>query len=140
MSTKITGGCRCGAVRYECSAEPVVAGHCHCRQCQRASGAGHVSVIGVPKHALKVTGEVRYFDHVADSGNTASNGFCPTCGSHLLGHSTGMPEIIAIKVGTLDDPGLFGPGMSIFTARAQPWDTIAPKLPAFNGMPEMPVS
>lgn len=140
MSTKITGGCRCGAVRYECSADPIVAGHCHCRQCQRASGAGHVSVIGVPKEALNVTGEVRYFDHVADSGATASNGFCPTCGSQLLGKTTGMPDVMAIKVGTLDDPGLFSPGMNIFTASAQSWDIIAPDLPTFPGMPKMPQS
>lgn len=138
MSSKITGGCRCGTVRYECSAEPVIAGHCHCRQCQRASGAGHGSVIGVPKDALKVTGEVRFFDHVADSGNTASSGFCPSCGSHLLGKTTGMPEVIAIKAGSLDDPTLFKPGMSIFVASAQPWDPVAPDLPAFPGMPEMP--
>ncbi len=137
MAKTITGGCRCGAVRYECAAEPILAAHCQCRQCQRASGGGHTSFIVVPKDALKVSGEVRYFDHKADSGNIAGNGFCPTCGSHLLGRTSGMPEVMAIKVGSLDDPSWFTPGMTVFTASAQPWDRVPADMPSFPGMPPM---
>ena len=56
--------------------------HCHRRQCRRASGAGLVSAFAVPEDALKVTGEIRYFDHKAGSGNTAGNGFCPSTKGH----------------------------------------------------------
>lgn len=137
MTKTFTGGCRCGAVRYECSAEPLYPGHCYCKQCQRASGGGHVSAMAVPAEFLKITGEVRYFDHQADSGNTASNGFCPNCGAPVFGRSSGMPELMVIKAGSLDDPGLFKPGMNIFTASAQPWDRPDPDLPTFPGMPAL---
>ena len=137
MTQTFSGGCNCGAVRYESSAEPVFAGHCQCRHCQRASGVGHTSVIGVPLDALTITGEVKYFDYTADSGNIASHGFCPNCGSQLLGKSSGMPGAIGIKVGSLDDSSWFRPGMTIFTARAQPWDLVEPDLPAFPGMPNL---
>ncbi len=136
MSHTFSGGCSCGALRYESVAEPLVAGHCQCRHCQRASGAGHASIIGVHQDALTITGEVKYFDYTADSGNTASNGFCPNCGSNVLGKTSGMPGIMAIKVGSLDDPSWFKPGMTIFTVSAQPWDLVDPDLPAFPGMPE----
>ncbi len=135
MPKTFTGGCSCGAVRYESVAEPVVAGHCQCRSCQKSSGTGHASVIGVPSEALTVTGEVRYYDYTADSGNTASNGFCPNCGANVLGKSSGMPGIMAIKVGSLDDPSWFKPAMAIFTASKQPWDYVDPSLPTFPGMP-----
>jgi hypothetical protein len=137
MTTPYTGGCRCGAVRYECSAEPMFPGNCYCRQCQKASGSGHVSAFAVPQEALAITGEVKYFDHRADSGNTASNGFCPECGAAVVGKSSGMPGLVAIKAASLDDPSWFKPGMNIFTASAQPWDSMDPNLPEFEGMPEL---
>ena len=138
MSKPITGGCMCGAVRYEISAEPVMAGHCHCRACQHASGAGGSSALAVPTEALKITGEVKYFGSPADSGHTSNRGFCPTCGSPLVGQSTGMEGITTVAVGSLDDPAMFKPTMDIFTDSAQPWDHMDPDLAKFPGMPEMP--
>ena len=58
MSKKITGGCACGAVHYEIGAEPVFMLNCHCRDCQRATGAAYAPVFVVPHAALQVTGEV----------------------------------------------------------------------------------
>lgn len=136
MTQTLSGGCNCGAVRYEFAAEPLFAGQCQCRHCQKAGGGGHMSIIGAPRDALKITGKVKYFDYTADSGNTASHGFCPKCGSQLFGKSTGMPDTMGIKVGTLDDSSWFKPGMTIFTAKAQPWDLVDPALPSFPGMPE----
>lgn len=136
MNKPMTGGCRCGAVRYESTDDPVISGNCHCLECQRSSGTGHSAVVAVHSDSLQVTGEVRYFDHISDSGNTASNGFCPTCGSPLFGKTSGMPGLMAIKVGSLDDPSGFRPGMAIYAARAQPWDPADPALPSFPGMPE----
>lgn len=136
MTDAFSGGCRCGAVRYDCTEPPVTGVRCHCRECQKASGTGHADLMAVHAHGLDVTGEVRYFDHIADSGNTASNGFCATCGSHLFGKTSGMPGLTAIKVGSLDDPSWFEPKMSLFAARAQPWDPVDPNLPSFPGMPE----
>jgi hypothetical protein len=70
----------CGAIRYEIAAGPVMAGHCQCRDCQRASGGGHASHIGFPRAAVKLEGKATLWDKAADSGNTVTRAFCPTCG------------------------------------------------------------
>lgn len=131
MATPFTGGCMCGAVRYECSAEPVMTGNCHCRDCQRATGGAYVSVIFVPRNAVKITGEVQYYDVKGDSGHIMSRGFCPTCGSRLFGKPAVVPDLMGIMAGSLDDPSSHRPAMDIYTASAQPWDYLNPELPKF---------
>jgi hypothetical protein len=73
--------------------------------------------MGVPAEALKITGEVRYFGHKADSGTTATNGFCPACGAPVFGNSSGMPGLLVIKAGSPDNLSLFKAGMNIFTGK-----------------------
>jgi len=107
MARSITGGCSCGAVRYECSIEPVFTANCHCRDCQRASGGGFVSVLAVPRDALKISGEVKYYDVKGDSGNLVSRGFCPNCGSRLFARPAAAPTVIGIMAGSLDDSGWY---------------------------------
>ena len=77
----ITGGCLCGRVRYESSGAPLFGVVCHCRDCQRASGAGHVPVMGVWKSTLSVNGETSSHAVVGGSGKLAVRHFCPNCGS-----------------------------------------------------------
>lgn len=140
MTTPIKGGCACGAIRYEIAAEPIMAGHCQCRGCQRATGGGHASGIAFPKAAMKVTGRPKFHDVKADSGNTVSRGFCPSCGSFVMARNSGMPDMATIAAGSLDDPSVFKPRMVVFTRSAQPWDRMDPELPKFAKMPEMPAS
>ena len=115
-----------------------MAGHCHCRDCQRASGGPFCSAFALPADALRITGTVKYFDVETDSGNTSSRGFCPECGARLFGTSTGMPGLMTVAAGSMDDPARFTPTMDIFTASAQPWDHMDPELAKFPNMPEMP--
>ena len=70
--TKYSGGCACGAVRYETDADPIMAGHCQCRKCQTLSGAGHMTFAAFPAAAVKVTGQLVPWSYTADSGNTAT--------------------------------------------------------------------
>jgi len=135
MSTNYTGGCLCGAVRYECNADAIFMGNCHCRDCQKASGSGYEAAIGVPAPALKITGNVKYHDNKADSGSMVSRGFCPECGSRLFGKTSGMPQLAIVMAGSLDDPKQFQPGMDVYTSSAQPWDHMNPALPKFPKMP-----
>jgi hypothetical protein len=86
------GGCMCGAVRYECTADPAFMGNCHCRDCQRAAGGAYAPAIGVPRSAVKITGEVKYFESKTDSGNMSRRGFCPNCGSRLFSLPPFAPE------------------------------------------------
>ena len=137
MATPFSGGCLCGAIRYECSADPLLALNCHCRDCQRASGSAFASVLAVPKDALKITGEPKYHDVKADSGNTISRGFCPECGSPLFTKLSARPDLVGIRAASLDDPSWHKPAMDIYTSSAQPWDYMNPDLPKSPKMPQM---
>lgn len=126
----LTGGCACGAIRYTVNADPGFSFHCQCRQCQRASGGGHASLFIVPKAATTVEGELGFYDQQADDGATVSRGFCPRCGSPVLGRSSGYPDVVLIAAASLDDPTRFRPQKAVFTASGQPWDYLDPALPA----------
>ena len=126
--TPITGGCACGAIRYASAAAPTFSLICQCRQCQRATGGGHAAAFVLPADAVTVTGEVRFFDQQADSGNIVSRGFCPTCGSPMMNRNTGYPQSLYVHAATLDDPGIFRPEAVVFRSAAQPWDHVDPRL------------
>ena len=73
MSRPFSGGCLCEAVRYECEAQPVITGHCHCTDCRKSSGTGHSSHLGVPRQSVTIGGKVSQYDRAADSGNMAAH-------------------------------------------------------------------
>ncbi|NJL63609.1 MAG: GFA family protein [Richelia sp. RM2_1_2] len=136
MKIPFTGGCMCGAIRYECTAEPIAMGNCHCRDCQQATGTAFAAAMVVPCNAVTITGEAKYFDVVGDSGSIVGRGFCPKCGSRLFSKPP-IPELMGIMAASLDDPSEFQPAMDIYTASAQPWDCMNPDLPKFEKMPPL---
>ncbi|MGE0826905.1 MAG: GFA family protein [Candidatus Binatia bacterium] len=137
MSTLFTGGCACGAVRYQCDAEPLLAFNCHCRDCQRASGTAFAAILRIPTAGFTVTkGEPKFYTVTGNSGNTVSRGFCPACGSPLFSRLSGMSDVVGVRVGSLDDPSHYRAAMDIFVASAQPWDHMSPELPKFPGYPQ----
>jgi hypothetical protein len=135
MTTRFTGGCICGGVRYECAADPIAMGNCHCRDCQRASGSAYAPALLVPASAVSITGEVKYYDVTGDSGSIVQRGFCPNCGARLFGKAAAAAGIIDIMVGSLDDPSWYRPQADVYTASAQPWDHMNPDLPKFPKLP-----
>ncbi len=135
MTSARTGGCACGAVRYEISGEPVAMSHCQCRDCQRISGTGHGSYLTVMRAGMKVTGQTAEWEVVADSGNVKTRAFCPTCGSPLYLTFAAMPEIAAVHTASLDDPSRFSPEFLTYRIRGYDWDTIDPAIAAFDKMP-----
>ncbi|MGH8645188.1 MAG: GFA family protein [Gammaproteobacteria bacterium] len=137
MTIHFTGGCACGTIRYEWSAEPVFAGNCHCRDCQRATGGTFAPLVFVPCSAGAITGDVKYRDIKGDSGQIVSRGFCPACGARLFLKAEMMPDLMGIMAGSLDDPSWFQPTMDIYTASAEPWDFMNPDLPKFPNMSPM---
>lgn len=135
MTQPYTGGCACGAVRYEISGEPVFQNHCQCRDCQRKSGTGHGSYLTFPRSGVKQSGQATLWDIVADSGNVKTRAFCPSCGSPVSMTFAAMPDIFTVHAASLDDPGRFRPQVVTYAVRAHAWDSLAPGLQSFEKMP-----
>ena len=129
-----TGGCLCGAVRYEGQVAKG-GGHCHCDDCRRSGGTGHCSHMAVPEDGFRQTGEVRFFDKPADSGNMVSRGFCPTCGAAVYSRNSGVPGLVFVRASSLDDPEVFQPQMIVYSSRKPSWDHMDASLPSFAEMP-----
>lgn len=137
MAKPYTGGCACGAIRYEISGEPMVSNDCQCRDCQRESGTGHGSHLTFARTGVTVTGEAREWDMVGDSGNVKTRAFCPVCGSPVFMTFAAMPDVFTIRAASLDDPGRYKPQMVFYAVRGHAWDKLDPDLPKFEHMPPM---
>jgi hypothetical protein len=136
MSRSYSGGCACGAIRYDIAAEPVFANHCQCRHCQSTSGTGHGSYLTFGNRAdVTLTGDAAEWEMTGDSGNRKSRGFCPTCGSPVYLTFAAMPALFTIHAASLDDPGRFRPQAVTYTSRGHAWDRLDPALPGFATMP-----
>ena len=98
--TKITGGCLCGAVRYELDPVPGSNTCCHCRMCQKATGAPVVGITLLPIDAIRYTsGQPKAYK----SSDIAERGFCAECGTSLY-YRAFLAELIGILTATLDNP------------------------------------
>ncbi len=130
-----TGGCRCGAVRYTISAEPMAARLCWCRDCQYwATGNAAVNII-VPRAAVAVEGDLRTWDSLADSGRHMRRSFCGTCGTQVFSEARENADAMVVRVGTLDATGDIQPQSVIWTESAPPWAQIDPALKASPRQP-----
>jgi hypothetical protein len=128
MAQMLSGGCACGAVRYECEADPVFMLNCHCRDCQRANGSAYAAVLAVPVAAVRMRGEPRYHSVVGGSGKPVERGFCQACGSQVTIKIGRRSDVLGLQAGCLDDPSVYRPTKDLFTASAQPWDHMDPNL------------
>jgi hypothetical protein len=135
MNKAYTGGCACGAIRYEISGEPIVMNDCQCRDCQRESGTGHESHLTFPRAGVKVTGEAKLWAMVSDSGNVKTRAFCSTCGSPVYMTFAAMPDVFTVRAASLDDPSRYKPQLVTYNVRGYAWDHIDPDLPKFDRMP-----
>ncbi len=132
----LTGGCLCGAIRYEMAGEPVFSSQCHCRDCQRASGSGYIATMRVPAAGFRITqGRPKCYVAAADSGNEVTRAFCGNCGSPLYSQVSTRPDLVGIRVTSLDDPGWFRAEADIFVRSAQPWDQMNPEIPKYDTYP-----
>jgi hypothetical protein len=129
------GGCRCSAVRYEFSAEPMMMLQCQCQECQHATGSGHGDWVIFPTAAGKIEGKPARFNRPTDSGNGFIQEFCQHCGSPLFGRPSNMKEGIGVLAGSLDDPSIFKPQFVVYTDRGHKWDKLDPAVKTFARMP-----
>lgn len=118
---ELTGQCLCGAVRYKSTGTPVRRFVCHCRDCQRSSGSAFHVGLTVPRDGFTLTGEARAYRSTGDSGRGVARYFCPTCGSGVFNEIELRPGLVAIKVGTLDEPARVTPNYQLFGRSKVPW-------------------
>lgn len=136
MAKKHTGGCACGAVRFEFDAEPDFVATCHCLDCKKASGGEAATFFAVPEGDFTLLrGTPRGFQQVAASGKRLERVFCPECGARLYTRNLeSFPGLVFATIGALDNPGSFAPKVEMFVKRRLTW--VAPlDLPQFEGMP-----
>lgn len=129
MNSKYSGHCLCGRISYETDTEPVFAGNCHCKDCQRVSGGAYIPAMIFPQKSVTVRGEATYFDSTGDSGNIHSRGFCPHCGSRMFARFGSMPGMLGVAAGTLNDSSGYAPKLDFYVGSAATWDHMDPSLP-----------
>lgn len=115
-----TGSCLCGAVEYEIRGElgPIV--YCHCSRCRKANGSAFAAVAPVPAADFRlVKGEEALRSHRTDAG--VHRVFCGTCGSPILGKRESAPDVLRIRIGTLDTPVMAQVSAHIFVGSKAEW-------------------
>jgi len=130
-----TGGCLCGALRYEAFGEPLGSGHCYCVDCRRASGAGFIPFMGFKAEAVRFNGESRAFRSKAANGGEAVRNRCANCMSLVFGGERDRTDSYTIYAGSLDDPSAFHPTIAIFAEGRPDWAIIPEGLKVFERMP-----
>lgn len=129
------GGCDCRAVRYRMESSPLFVHCCHCRWCQRESGASfalNALIEGDRVTSLSIEPEV--VDTPSESGSGQKIARCPKCRVALWSnYAAAGPLVKFVRVGTLDHPDLLPPDIHIFTQSKQPWVQLPAETPAVSG-------
>jgi hypothetical protein len=95
-----TGHCLCGGVSFSAKAAPQMTGQCHCKDCQRASGTGHMSLAFFKREDVDIKGQTASFAATADSGNINTRHFCPRCGGRVYGENSARPGMVGSRGGS----------------------------------------
>jgi hypothetical protein len=135
MTKAYTGGCACGAIRFEIAGEPLFSNHCQCLDCQHMSGTGHGSYLNFQRQGVTSSGDATLWDTKGDSGNVKTRAFCPRCGSPVYMTFAAMPDVFTVHAASLDEPGRFKPQVVTYGIRAYAWDPLDPALPKFDTVP-----
>ena len=126
------GGCTCRHVRYRVTSKPLFVHCCHCRWCQRETGAAFALNAMIEADRVELLqGTLDMVDTPSNSGKGQKIARCPTCRIALWSNYGGAGDLVRfVRVGTLDEPGRLPPGIHIFTSTKQPWVVIPPGMPA----------
>jgi len=128
----LAGGCTCRAVRFRIETRPLFVHCCHCRWCQRETGASFAlnAMIEADRVTL-LAGAPELVDTPSESGRGQKIARCPKCRVAVWSHYAGAgPSVCFVRVGTLDQPDHLPPDIHIFTATKQPWVVLPPGVPA----------
>ncbi|MBL8201213.1 MAG: GFA family protein [Chromatiales bacterium] len=129
----LSGGCTCRHIRYQLESAPLFVHCCHCRWCQRESGASFALNAMIESERITVLGDEapEFVNTPSSSGKGQHIARCPKCRIAVWSHYAGAGILVAfVRVGTLDDPDRLPPDIHIFTASRQPWVILPPGVPA----------
>ncbi len=132
FATPLEGGCGCRHLLYRMTSAPLVVHCCHCRWCQRESGASFaLNAMIEADRVQQLGGDPEMVDTPSASGGGQQIARCPQCRVAVWSHYAGAgPLMKFVRVGTLDDPDRLPPDIHIFTRSKQPWVAIVPGAPA----------
>ena len=128
----ITGGCHCGAIRYQADGEALTHALCHCTDCRRHAGAPFVSWALVERDGMSIAGETSEYA----SSEHGRRHFCPKCGTSLFYTNEAVfPGLVDVQTGTLDDPDTLPPAAQVQAAERLGWVERLNEIPAFERYP-----
>jgi hypothetical protein len=129
----LEGGCDCRAIRYGLTSAPLIVHCCHCRWCQRESGASFaLNAMYESDRVLNLGAEPEIVQTPSNSGKGQRIARCPHCKVAVWSHYAGSgPVTRFVRVGTLDDPDSMPPDIHIFTSTKQPWVVLSAQAPTF---------
>ena len=128
----LEGGCTCRAIRYQLISAPLFVHCCHCRWCQRETGASFaLNAMIEADRVVVLKGEPEAVATPSNSGKGQKIIRCPSCWIALWSNYAGAGDSVRfVRVGTLDDPDRLPPDIHIFTASKQPWVILPQGTPA----------
>ncbi len=126
------GGCTCGEIRYRMTSRPMFVHCCHCRWCQRETGAAFALNAMIEAVRVELLHGVPECVHTpSNSGNGQKIWRCPACSIAVWSNYAGAGDAVCfVRIGTLDEPDRLPPDIHIFTASKQPWVVLADDIPA----------
>jgi hypothetical protein len=133
----LTGGCQCGAVRYEITQAPVALYACHCTECRHQSGSAFGLSLIVPREGFSTNGAtLATWQRPTDQGRRLDCHFCPTCGARLWHETVPNKATLSLKAGTLDEPIDLTHAVHIWTKRKLNGVVLPEGAKSFPGEPE----
>jgi hypothetical protein len=132
--TVLEGGCLCEAIRYRLTGPSLFVSQCCCKDCQKATGTGHTTIVGIHRSQLALQGTPATYTNRGDTGGSVTRHFCGTCGGRLYTSGDLPGEFIMVQAGSLDDPSAVVPESVIYLKDAVTWDHFDPAIPKFDTM------
>lgn len=136
VSQIVTGGCLCGAIRYQANPRQNTAYYCHCRDCQIGSASAFTVAVFTEQQDFQLTsGSLATYSTISDSGRALDRQFCAKCGTTMIWTGEGFSEVVLISLSSLDDPEAYQPVHEGWTDSAVSWCRIPENIQSFTGRP-----
>jgi len=130
-----SGGCQCGQVRYRAARNPLELYICHCTECRKQSASAFGISFTIRRNTFKVEGHPAFWTRQTATGHTLECAFCRNCGARLWHQSSGYPDVLNVKAGSLDEPVDLTHAIHIWTASKLPGVIIPDGAVSWPGEP-----